>query len=72
MGKKPASASRRLNFSTKSTASALASSYFLRVALTSASSYFKRVASASYNFVFGVPKNDKASWDISWFLFSFF
>ena len=48
MGKKLASAlasaSRSLNFSTKSPASPLASSYFLSVAsaLTSASYYFKR------------------------------
>ena len=72
MGKKPAltlaSASRSLNFSIKSPASALASSYFLSVAsaLTSASSYFKRGASASSGFVLGFPKMTRlrlTSWD---------
>ena len=56
MGKKTALAlaSRSLNFSIKSPASALASSYFLSVA--SASSYFKRGASTLSGFVLGFQK----------------
>ena len=76
MGKKPASAlaSRSLNFSIKSPASALASSYFLSVAsaLNSASSYFKREASSG--FVLGFPKMMRlrlASLDFSWLLLIF-
>ena len=76
MGKKPAlaSASRSLNFSNKSPASALAQSYFLSVASGFILGFpkMKSLVWASY---LGFPKMTRlrpALWDFSWSLFSFF